>query len=307
VSRRGLALFAAMCVMWGIPYLLIKVAVGEVTPVTLVFLRTAGGALLLVPVAAARGNLRPLVDRWRWLLAYTVIEIGVPWLLLSYAERRLTSSLTGLIVAAVPLIGALLARLTNAADRIHRRQLAGLALGLVGVAVLLGLDLSIDDLGAAGEMAVVAVCYAVGPVIIARRLSDVPALGVVAASLGLVAIGYAPAGVLQLPGHMVSGQVIASLAALAVVCTALAFITFFALIREVGPVRATVITYVNPAIALALGVSLLHEPLTVGAGLGLALILAGSYLATRRRAPAPARSQPAPRELEAPQAGVASP
>ncbi len=303
MTRRGWLLFAAMGVIWGVPYLLIKVAVGEVTPATLVFLRTAGGALILLPLAAGRGDLRPVLAHWRVLMAYTAIEIAVPWLLLSYAERRLSSSLTGLMLAAVPLIGALLARVAVSADRLQRRQVSGLAVGFAGVAALLGLDVGAGDLDAVGEMAVVAVCYAVGPMIIARRLGGVPVLGVVAASLAIVAVGYAPIGILQFPAHVPSGEVIAAVAGLAVVCTAIAFVVFFALIAEVGPVRATVITYVNPAVALTLGVALLHEPLTVGAGLGLALILLGSFLATRRvAAPAADSAERSALDLETPAA-----
>ncbi len=304
MSRRGWLLFAAMGVIWGVPYLLIKIAVGQLTPISLVFLRTAAGALLLLPFVIARGELRSLPAHWRALVAYTAVEIGVPWLLLSDAERRLPSSLTGLLVATVPLIGAVLARATGAADRLRRRELAGLLVGLAGVAALVGLDVSGGDLGAVGEMAVVTVCYAVGPMIIARRLGGVPVLGVVATSLVLAAAAYAPAGVLQLPRALPEAKVIVAVALLAVVCTALAFLLFFALIAEVGPVRATVITYVNPAVALTLGVALLGERFTVGAGVGFVLILAGSFLATGgRRRPA----QPAPAaEAEAPVPSVAS-
>ncbi|HXA30329.1 MAG TPA: EamA family transporter [Candidatus Angelobacter sp.] len=281
MSRRGWLLFAAMCVIWGIPYLLIKVAVGEVSPVALVFLRTASGALLLVPIAAARGHLRPLLPHWRWIAAYTVIEIGIPWVLLSDAERKLSSSLAGLLVAAVPLIGTVIAAAMGH-ERVDGRRLTGLLVGLGGVGALLGLDVGSGSAPAVVEMGAVAVCYAVGPVIVARRLNRLPALGVVAASLALAAVAYAPVAATRLPAHMPGGSVIAALALLGVVCTALAFVVFFALIAEVGPVRATVITYVNPAVAVLLGVSLLHERFTAGIALGFALILAGCVLATRR-------------------------
>src|SRR2546425_9797097 len=271
-----------MAVIWGVPYLLIKIAVGELTPVTLVFLRTALGAALLLPIAAARGGLAPLLPYWRWVLAYTVVEVSLPWFLLSDAERRLSSSLTGLLIAAVPLIGAVVAWLTRGDDRLDLRRIAGLVLGLLGVGALVGLDVSFRDLGAVGEVALVALGYATGPIIVARRLPSVPSIGVVAASLVVTALVYAPLGLRQLPTTVPSPQVLLAVAILAVVCTALAFLLFFALIGEVGPVRATVITYFNPAVALLLGVTLLHEPLTIGAVIGLALILLGSFYATRR-------------------------
>jgi drug/metabolite transporter (DMT)-like permease len=283
MTRRGWILFAAMCVIWGIPYLLIKVSVREVSPVALVFVRTGMGALLLVPIAAARGHIRPLLPYWRVIAVYTVIEIGIPWVLLSDAERKLSSSLAGLLVAAVPLIGAVIAA-TTGHERLDARRLFGLLVGLGGVAALLGLDVGGGSVVAVVEMGIVAVCYAIGPAIISRRLNHLPSMGVVAASLALAAVAYAPIAATQLPNHVPQGNVIASVALLGVVCTAVAFVVFFALIAEVGPVRATVITYVNPAVAVGLGVLLLGESFTVGTAVGFVLILAGCALATRRAA-----------------------
>ena len=289
MSRRGWLLFIAMGVIWGIPYLLIKVAVADLHPATLVLFRTAIGALLLVPVAASRGALRPLLPHWRAILVYTAVEVAVPWFLLADAERRLSSSLTGLLIAAVPSIGAILVWLSRSGDRIDSRRIAGLALGFLGVAALVGLDVSYRDLGAVGEVLLVAVGYALGPMIIARRLNDLPPVGVVAGSLALSGLAYLPFGLRSLSVALPPVPVLLSVAILGVVCTALAFLLFFALIAEVGPARATVITYVNPAVALLLGVLILGEPFTLGAGVGFLLIVAGSYLATRRsRQPAAA-------------------
>jgi len=291
VTRRGWALFAAMAVIWGIPYLLIKIAIGELTPASLVLLRTAIGAALLLPVAAARGWLAPLIPYWRWVLVYTIVEVSLPWFLLADGERRLSSSLTGLLIAAVPLIAAVLQLLTRGDDRLDRRRVLGLLVGMVGVAVLVGLNVSFKDLGAVAEVGLVALGYASGPIIIARRLPSLPAVGVVAASLVLTALIYAPLALPQLPRAMPTGKVLLAVAILAVVCTALAFLVFFALIGEVGPVRATIITYFNPAVALLLGVAVLREPFTLGAVVGFSLILAGSVLATRRTS---ALADPAP-------------
>jgi drug/metabolite transporter (DMT)-like permease len=274
-----------MAIIWGIPYLLIKVAVADLTPVALVFLRTALATLMLLPLAAARGSLTPVLRHWRMVLVYTIVEITAPWLLLANAETRLTSSLTGLLIAAVPLIGAVLALLTGDDDRLDLRRGAGLITGFVGVAALLGLDFSRVDMLAVGQVGLVAVGYAIGPMIVARQLEGVPALGVVTVSLAITAIVYAPVGVLQLPHTMPSWQVVGAVVLLSAVCTATAFVVFFALIGEVGALRAQAITYVNPAIALAVGVALLGEPFTVGAAIGFGLILLGLLLATRRRAP----------------------
>jgi drug/metabolite transporter (DMT)-like permease len=288
MTRRGWLLFGVMGVIWGVPYLLIKVAVADLSPASLVFLRTATGGLVLLPLALARGSILPLRARWRWVLLYTVVELAVPWMLLADAERHVSSSFAGLLVAAVPFIGALLALLTGAEDRLDARRVGGLLVGFLGVATLVGFDLSGGSLGAVAEIAVVTIGYALGPMIIAHRLRDVPAVGVVTASLVLTAIGYAPAGVLQLPHHAPSVQVILAVAALGLVCTAVAFLLFFALIAEVGPIRATVITYVNPAVALGLGVVVLGEAFTAATAAGFALILLGSFLATGRT------GQPAP-------------
>ncbi|HEV2032892.1 MAG TPA: DMT family transporter [Candidatus Dormibacteraeota bacterium] len=282
MSRRGWALFVAMCLIWGIPYLLIKVAVSDLSPVTLVFFRTAIGAVLLVPLAAGRGNLKPLIPHWRAILIYTAVEVALPWFLLADAERRLSSSLTGLLLAACPFVGVLLGWMTGAKERFDTRRLFGLVVGFIGVAALVGLNVSARDFGAAGEVGLVAVCYAAGPLIISRRLSNVPSLGVVAVSIALPAVVYAPLGLTHLPAAVPSVPVLASVGLLGVLCTAIAFLLFFALIAEVGPVRATFITYVNPAVALALGVVLLGEPFTVGAVVGFGLILLGLFLATRR-------------------------
>ena len=282
MSRRGWALFIAMCFIWGIPYLLIKVAVSDISPVTLVLFRTVIGALILVPIALARGDIAPALRHWRWVVAYTAIEVALPWFLVSDAELRLSSSLTGLLVAASPFAAVIVGRLTGSAERFDARRLFGLAVGFVGVAVLVGFNVSVQDLGAAGEIGLVAICYAVGPLIVSRKLADAPPIGVVAMSLVLPAIVYAPLGLSHLPAAIPPPQVLLAIGLLGVVCTALAFLLFFALIAEAGPVRATVITYVNPAVALALGVALLGEPLTIGAGVGFALILAGLFLATGR-------------------------
>jgi drug/metabolite transporter (DMT)-like permease len=282
VTRRGWLLFGAMGIIWGVPYLLIKVAVRSLAPADLVFARTGIGAALLVPLAAARGQLRPLAAKWKPLIAYTVVEIAGPWLLLSSAERRLSSSLSGLLVAAVPLVGAVLIFALRDSQVLDGRVMAGLVVGLGGVVALVGLDVGRADLGAVGAVGLVVIGYAVGPVILARSLADLPGLGVVAASLGLCALVYAPIAVVNRPARLPPASGVAAVVVLGTVCTAVAFLLFFHLIAEVGPLRATVITYVNPAVAVTLGVVFLHEKFSLGTGLGFVLILSGSFLATRR-------------------------
>jgi drug/metabolite transporter (DMT)-like permease len=283
VSRRGWVLFVAMSVIWGVPYLLIKVAVGEVSPVLVVFVRCVVGAAILLPWTIARGQLRPALRHWRALLLFAVLEMAGPWLLLSSAEQSLSSSLTGLLVATVPFVAALAARLAGEPERLTPVRLVGMALGVVGIAVLLGLDVGGAQLLPILAVAVTVIGYATGPMVVSRALPEVP--GVAASSIALVvtAIVYAPFAIPRL--HVLgtaSPPALLSLGALGALCTALALALFFALIREAGPQRALVITFVNPAVAVLLGVLLLHEPVTLGIAVGLPMVLLGCVLATRR-------------------------
>ena len=224
-----------MGVIWGVPYLFIKVAVEHMTPESLVFWRTVVAAVLLVPVAALRGQLRPLVPYWKPLLAFAAVEIAIPWYFLASAEQRLSSSLAGLLLAAVPLVGALLGWFTRT-DRLDWRRALGLAIGFGGVAALVGFDLGADDIGALLEMAIVAVGYAVGPFILSRYLTGLPGLGVIAASLALTAVAYAAPAVMQLPSTFpMPAPAVVAVLMLGAVCTAVAFLLFFKLIDEVGP------------------------------------------------------------------------
>jgi drug/metabolite transporter (DMT)-like permease len=287
VSGRGWVLFASMGVLWGIPYLMIKVAVEGVSVPVLVFVRTAIGAAVLLPLALRAGRPTWLRERWRPLLAFAVIEIMIPWGLLSDAERYITSSMTGLLIAASPILAVLIGRLTGDAERLGLARWAGLAVGIAGVAVLAAPALGDGSPWAIVEVLLVALCYATAPIIAARRLSDVPALPMTAVCLGGAALVYAPPAALTWPQSLPDGQVLAALAGLAVLCTALAFLVFFALIREVGPSRALVFTYVNPAVAVTAGVLVLGEPLTASILVSFVLILAGSVLATAPRAARP--------------------
>lgn len=283
MSRRGWVLFLAMAVIWGVPYLLIKVAVGEVSPVVVVFARCAVGAALLLPWTVARGQLRPALRHWKALLLFTVLEMTGPWLLLAYAETSLSSSLTGLLVAAVPFVAALTARLAGDEDRLSPVRVVGMLLGLVGIVALLGLDVSGSELLPLAAIALVVVGYATAPMVVTHKLSDVPGVAASSVALFVTAIVYAPFALPQLDQvREASAEAVLSLVVLGVVCTALALALFFALIREVGPQRALVITFLNPAVAVLLGVLLLDEPFTLGLAIGLPVILAGCVLATRR-------------------------
>jgi len=294
MTRRAFVLFALMSLIWGIPYLFIRVAVAEVSPATLVFARTSLAALILLPIALFRADLRPVLQRWRWVVAFAAVEIGLPWVLLASAEQRVASSLAGLLVAGVPLVGTVIAATTGGRDRVGRTGLLGLLVGVVGVAAIVDVSVDASNATALLEMAVVVVCYAVGPAILSRRLGGLSSAGVMALSLSICAVVYAPIALVQRPAVMPGAGALEAIAILAVVCTALAFLLFAALIEEIGPVRATVITYVNPAVAGLLGVVLLREPFTVVMGAGFGLVILGSVLATR----------PSPATVEAARTGV---
>ncbi len=300
MSARGWLLFGAMALLWGVPYLFIKETVDTFTPFAMVAGRTLGGALLLLPFAFRRRALRPALAKWPWVLAFGAIEMAAPFLLLGHAEQTLDSGMTGLLVATVPLVAAIIAVLRGDRSVLRPLRLLGLVVGFGGVAIIVGgpaLVHGVDGLVAVGEVLLVAVLYATAPFLIASKLSDVPSLGTITIALGAVGLFYLPFALVfpSEPPTLRSGL---SLAALAILCTALAFIAFFALIDEVGPARAPLFTYVNPVVAIALGALLLGEKLSVQLLIGFPLVILGCWLAAtggrlrqRRDTPIP---EPAP-------------
>jgi drug/metabolite transporter (DMT)-like permease len=283
MNRRATLLFVSLGLAWGIPYLLIKVAVEELDPLTLVLARTFLAAVLLLPIAFARGAVLPVLRRWKPLLAYSVIEIVVPWFFLTRAEQHISSSLAGLLIAAVPFASVGVAMAFGRRERLGALGLGGLLVGFAGVAFLVGVDVGGSQLGAVAEMALVVLGYATGAATLGRWMGDLPGIGVVALSVTIASLVYAPFAVPGLPSELPSGKVVASVVLLAVVCTAAAFLLLFALIGEIGPVRATTITYVNPLVAVVAGALILDEHITVWTIVGFALILTGCVLVTRGR------------------------
>jgi drug/metabolite transporter (DMT)-like permease len=295
VTRRGLILFLILGVAWGIPYALIKISVAELSPELIVLAWAAIGAVILIPLAAGRGELRAVIVHWRPLLAYTAIEIILPWFFLTTAEQRLPSSTAGLLLAAVPLVSVGAAFVLRRSERFTLTNWIGILVGMLGVAALVGFDVAGSDLIAVAQIAVTVVGYATAPIIVAKWLGDVPGIGLAGLSLGITAIVYAPAVFLthSWPTKVPSVPVIASVLVLAVVCSAVAFVILFALIAEVGPVRATAITYLNPAVAIIVGAVLLGEQVTVWTIVGFVLVIAGSWLVTRRGSGTPrTRTEP---------------
>jgi drug/metabolite transporter (DMT)-like permease len=282
MSRRGWILFLSLGFVWGLPYLLIKVAVEDLSPPVIIFLRVALSAALLLPIAWKQGYLSQLKGHWKWVFGFALIEITGPFGALTFAEIRLTSSMTGLLIAAVPIVSAIFAWKLGIDDRLSGTRLIGLGIGILGVAALVGLDVTGGDLLSVAALAITVVGYALGPIIVARKLGAVPAMAAIAMAMVINSIIYAPFALLTWPQTTVPVITWASVLVLGVVCTALAFILFFSLVAEVGPARTTVITYINPAVAVVLGIVVLSEPITPGLLIGFPLILIGSFLATRK-------------------------
>jgi drug/metabolite transporter (DMT)-like permease len=287
MSPRGWAAFAAMSAVWGVPYLFIKVAVDDgVSPAFVSFARVVIAAAVLLALAAHAGVLSSLRGRWRWLAVYAVAEIALPFPLIAAGEQRVSSSLAAILIACVPLMVAVIALRFDPAERATGIRLVGLLIGLAGVVALVGIDVAgnSNELIGTGLIVLAAAGYAVGPLVLKSRLGGLDPRAAMGGSLLLAAIMLAPAALTSTPSS-VSGEALLSIVVLGLVCTALAFVVFSVLIREVGPGRALVITYVNPVVAVALGVAILGERPGTGAVAGLLLILAGSWLSTDGRLP----------------------
>jgi drug/metabolite transporter (DMT)-like permease len=288
MSGRGWAAFAAMSLIWGVPYLFIKVAVDDgVSPVFLSFVRVALGAALLLALALRAGVLRQLRGRWGWIAAYAVIEITLPFPLIAAGEQYVSSSLTAILIASVPLIVAVLAIRFDRAERATGIRLLGLLIGFGGVVALVGIDVAgnSDELLGAVLILLASCGYAAAPMILKRKFPDVDARASMGATLLLATALLAVPAAFTAPSEMPTDEALISLVVLGVVCTALALVVFSFLIVEVGPGRALVITYINPVVAVVLGVIILDESLGPGAIAGLLLILAGSWLSTDGRLP----------------------
>lgn len=288
MSRKGLLLFLAVGVAWGTPYFFIAIALEGFSTVSIVWLRVAIGALVLLPIALHQKALRPALKAWPWVVIFAVLEMVGPWYFITEAERSISSSLAGLLITSVPFIAAFVVGLRGDRSAWHPKTVAGLFIGLAGVVALVGLDVfsGVVTLTPIILMLLAAIGYAVAPIIASEKMSNVPTLGVITLSLIVVVIVYAIPVAFTLPADIAAGPTPSewvSVTALGVLCSAIAFVIFFALIKEIGPARATLITYVNLLVAMLLGIIFLQEPLTTGILVGLPLVVIGSYLASQRR------------------------
>lgn len=282
MTSRAWLFFIAVSILWGIPYFFIKIAVGELSPAVVVFARAAIGALVLLPIALSTGALRQLRARLGKVAVLAVVELIGPFLLIATAEQSISSSLASILVATVPLMIALLALWLDASERVTGWRLVGLLGGLAGViiAVSIGADQR-ATLVATVLMLLASLGYGTGPLLVKRWFADVPSLGVTEAMLIVGAVALLVPAALTAPAMAPSWPVMGALLILGIVCTGLGYVSFFTLIGLAGAGRAGIITYVTPIVAILLGVGLRGEPLTANSGAGFALIVAGSWLATR--------------------------
>ncbi|HJQ73639.1 MAG TPA: DMT family transporter [Gaiellaceae bacterium] len=281
--RRPIVLLAVLALIWGASFALIKIADRELAPSTLILGRIGSAAVLLAVIAVARLGLRrtlaELRAAWFWLVVVALVNTAVPFWLLSWGETRIDSGLASIIQGAVPIFNAVLAFGFFREARVCGTRLLGLAIGFVGVAVLVSAQPH-GKLLAALAVVAMALCYAIGTLFAGRYLPSTPPLVVALASTGVSALAALPAGVIQAPSGMWHGETIAAILVLGLVGTAIAYLLFFALIQRAGANYATLVTYLVPPIALAYGAIFLGESFGPTAFAALALILAGVALAT---------------------------
>jgi drug/metabolite transporter (DMT)-like permease len=280
----------ALAALWGASYLFIKIGLDDLSPAGVVFTRTALAALVLLPFAIKSGGMAPLWRRAHWLIALGAIQVAGPFLLISAGERHIASSLAGILVASAPIFTAIFAIWLDHSERLSTLGSVGVAIGIVGVALLLGVDLGGSSSALLGGLMVVlaSVGYAIGGFALKRWFTGYQPLALVAGTMSASALMTLPLFALDLPQH-VGLDTAAAMCALGLGGTGIAFVIYYTLNREIGPTRTSLVAYVAPVFALIYGVTLLDEPFTVTTLIGIVLIVGGSWLAAK--APARARDQ----------------
>ena len=283
-DSRFIGYYLAVSALWGIPYLFVSIAVKELSVPVIVFTRVFIGALILIPLAIRAGALKVPRASIKYIALYAVFEMFIPWTLISDGQRSVSSGLAGLLIATVPIWANLLAALAGDRSVRHPRQALGIVIGFIGVLALVGNDSLMEshDLVAMLKILFSAFSYAFATFMAARHLNGISGVTVNGLAMALTAIVFFIPAIQSAPTTMPSNRALFALLALGLLCTALAFYLFFTLLRMIGPPKASTVTYPNTAIAIALGVILLNEPITVGMVLGFPLVLLGSYLATSR-------------------------
>ena len=287
MSRKALLLFLATGLAWGIPYFFIQIALEDFSSYSIIFIRVLIGAAIMVPLALNSGALKIALKHWQWVLFFAVMEMVIPWWLITEAGRHISSGLTALLIATVPMFGVVVASLLGDKSIRNPKTLIGMVVGFAGVVALVGIDSiqGIVDPIWVGAVILGSIGYAIAPAVIAYKIGFVPTTGVISLSMVFVAIAYLVPAITQLPLEIANTPSVDSwlaLLGLGAICSALAFVLFFALIKEIGAPRATLIVYINTLVALLLGVVFLSEPITPGLLIGLPLVLVGSWLAGQK-------------------------
>jgi drug/metabolite transporter (DMT)-like permease len=284
MSRRNWFLFFFIGFIWGIPYLLIKVAVDELSPPVIVFSRVVIGAAILIPMAIARGSLLPALKAWRYVIPYAIGEMIGPWFLITAAEQNMSSGLAGLLVATVPIWSTILASIHGDKTVWHHKRLLGILIGFVGIVLVVGIESfsGRQSIVAIFMIIIAAIGYAWAVTMVNAKIPHIEPLSINGIAMAFTALVYLPIAIATAPAHLPTLKVSAIVLTLGLFPTALAFFLFFQLIKDIGTARGSLVTYLNTAFAVVLGVIILKEPFTLGIALGLPLVLIGSYFASRK-------------------------
>jgi len=287
MSRKALLLFLATGLAWGLPYFFIQIALEDFSSYSIIFIRVLIGAAIMVPLALNSGALKIAIKHWKWVLFFAVMEMVIPWWLITEAGKHISSGLTALLIATVPMFGVVVASVLGDKSIRNPKTLVGMVVGFAGVVALVGIDSfqGIVDPVWVGAVILGSIGYAIAPAAISYKIGFVPTTGVISLSMVFVGLAYLIPAITQLPQEIVNVPSLNSwlaLLGLGAICSALAFVLFFALIKEIGAPRATLIVYINTLVALLLGVVFLSEPITPGLLIGLPLVLIGSWLAGQK-------------------------
>ena len=284
MSRKGWLLFSLVGLIWGIPYLFMKVAVEELSTPMIVFSRLLIGAALLIPLAMREGSLKKALPYWRYILLYAVLEMVIPWSLITSSQRDLSSGVVALLVATVPIWATLFAHQTGDSTAAHRIRIFGIVIGLIGISLIVGIE-SVSDFGNFGALAqvlIASVSYAWAVNMITRKAPGISGLAINGIAMTISSVIFAPFAFMSKPESMPSLDVTLATLGLGVLCSGMAFWIFFLVLAEIGPARASLVVYPNTAVAVILGIIILSEPITLAILIGLPLVLIGSYFASRR-------------------------
>jgi drug/metabolite transporter (DMT)-like permease len=284
MSRRNWFLFIFVGFLWGIPYLLIKVAVDELSPAVIVFSRVAIGSLILIPMAMRLGSLMPAIKAWRYVIPYAIGEMVGPWFLITAAEEKMSSGLAGLLVATVPIWATLIASMHGDKTVWQSKRLIGILIGFIGIVLVVGIESfsGRQSIVAIFMILVAAIGYAWAVTMVTTKIPHIEPISINGVAMVFTAIVYLPFALIYAPDKAPSVEALSSVLALGLFPTAMAFILFFQLIKDIGTARGSLVTYLNTAFAVILGVIILSEPFTLGIAIGLPLVLIGSYFASRK-------------------------